>query len=138
VAVTVAVSLRTAPMGALTVATMLMVALAPFARLPRLTVTVPLVPTGGAVTVPWLAATFANTVSTGSDQPVSMTAALCPCKNLQDWGVRSAQATLLTHPSRPPRVRHSPKVLIGESPRDSGRTPDFGRSRVGINSQKSF
>jgi hypothetical protein len=52
VALTVALSVSTVPDGAVTVTTTLMVAVAPFARLPRFTVTVPLLPTAGAVTVP--------------------------------------------------------------------------------------
>jgi len=56
VADTVAVSVSTVPDAAVAATMMLMVAFAPPARLPRLTVTVPLLPTSGAVTVPSLKA----------------------------------------------------------------------------------
>lgn len=52
VEVTIAVLLSTVPDSAVTVTTTVMVAVAPFARLPRFTVTVPLLPTAGAVTAP--------------------------------------------------------------------------------------
>jgi hypothetical protein len=52
VALTIAVLLSTVPDSAVTVTTTLMVAVAPFARLPRFTITVPLLPTAGAVTAP--------------------------------------------------------------------------------------
>src|SRR5689334_6015391 len=52
VAVTFAVSLSVVPAAAATVTPILMVAVAPLARVPRSIVTVPLVPTGGDVTVP--------------------------------------------------------------------------------------
>ena len=75
-AVTVAVSISTVPAAAVTVATMLTVALAPFAKLPRSTVTVPLLPTGGVTTNPWLAAALANTVPTGRASETTMPVAV--------------------------------------------------------------
>ena len=65
VVVTVAVSVSTVPGLAITVTTTLMVARAMAGRFPRFTLTVPLLPMAGAVTIPWLDEALAKTVPAG-------------------------------------------------------------------------
>jgi len=60
------VSVSTVPLAAVTAATTVIVAVTPFERLPRFVVTVPFVPTSGAVILPWLDEALANTVPVGS------------------------------------------------------------------------
>jgi hypothetical protein len=65
VAVTVAVSVSTVPGFAITLTATLMVARALAGRFPRFTLTVPLLPMAGAVTVPWLDEALAKTLPAG-------------------------------------------------------------------------